>query len=132
MGQEIDSLHFKHHDFQRYQAELEREMALLHTWFAEGRFSARHAIGGLELEAWLIGGDVSPLPINETYLQRLALPTVVPELSKFNIELNVAPQALAGDGLDKLERELRATWQRCAAVAANLDAAVLAVAVNHA
>jgi len=129
MGQEIDSLHFKHQDFQRYQAELERETALLQTWFAEGRFSARHAVGGLELEAWLIGDDVSPLPINETYLQRLALPTVVPELSKFNIELNVAPQALAGDGLDELERELRATWQRCSSVAAELDAAVLAVGI---
>jgi gamma-glutamyl:cysteine ligase YbdK (ATP-grasp superfamily) len=129
MGQEITSPHFSHRDFQRYQAALAQEMALLHSWFAEGRFSSRHSIGGLELEAWLIDGDGAPLPINEAFLKRLAMPTVVPELSRFNIELNVMPQALAGGGLDRLERELRATWQRCAATAAELDAAVLAVGI---
>jgi gamma-glutamyl:cysteine ligase YbdK (ATP-grasp superfamily) len=129
MGQEINSLHFKHHDFQRYAAALEREMVLLHNGFAENRFSTRHAIGGLELEAWLIGADGAPLAINEAYLQRLALNTVVPELSKFNIEINVAPQTLAGDGLGKLEQELRATWRHCSTVAAEMDATVLAVGI---
>jgi hypothetical protein len=129
MGQEINSLHFKHHDFQRYQAALAQEMALLHSWFAEGRFSSRHSVGGLELEAWLIDAAAAPLPINEAYLQRLAMPTVVPELSQFNIELNVAPQFLAGGGLARLEQELRATWQRCNEVAAEMGAAVLAVGI---
>jgi hypothetical protein len=69
------------------------------------------------------------LPINEAFLKRLAMPTVVPELSRFNIELNVAPQSLAGEGLEKLEQELRATWQRCGATAAEMDAAVLAVGI---
>lgn len=129
MGQEITSRHFKHHDFQRYEAALAQEMALLHSWFTEGRFSSRRSIGGLELEAWLIDSAAAPLPINEAYLQRLAMPTVVPELSRFNIELNVAPQYLAGDGLCKLEQELRATWQRCSAVAAGMDASVLAIGI---
>ena len=117
MGQEINSLHFRAHDFHRYAAALEREMAVLHSWFAEDRLSKHHAVGGLELEAWLIGADGAPLAINEAYLRRLALATVVPELSKFNIEINVAPQSLSGDGLDRLEQELCATWQRCTTVA---------------
>ena len=129
MGQEISSQHFKHHDFQRFEAALAQEMALLHSWFAAGRFSSRHSIGGLELEAWLIDAAAAPLPINEAFLQRLAMPTVVPELSRFNIELNVAPQFLAGDGLNKLERELLATWDRCAATAAEMDAEVLAIGI---
>ena len=129
MGQEITSQHFKHHDFQRYEAALAEEMTLLHSWFAEGRFSSRHSVGGLELEAWLIDADAAPLPINEAYLQRLAMPTVVPELSRFNIELNVAPQFLAGDGLGRLEQELRSTWQHCTKVASEMDASVLAVGI---
>ena len=129
MGQEISSRHFRHQDFQRFGAALAKEMVLLHSWFAEGRFSSRHAIGGLELEAWLIDAAAEPLSINEAYLQRLAMPTVVPELSRFNIELNVAPQTLAGDGLIRLDRELRATWRRCAAVAADMEASVLAVGI---
>jgi gamma-glutamyl:cysteine ligase YbdK (ATP-grasp superfamily) len=129
MGQEISSLHFKHHDFQRYQEALAQEMALLHSWFTTDRFSKRHSVGGLELEAWLIDAAAAPLPINEAYLQRLALPTVVPELSRFNIELNVAPQYLIGGGLRHLERELRATWHCCSEVAAEMDSAVLAVGI---
>ena len=34
----------------------------------------------------------------------------MPELSKFNIEFNVDPLPLAGTGLERLERELRALW----------------------
>ena len=129
MGQEITSPHFSHRDFQRFQVALAKEMSLLHSWFDQGRFSTRHSIGGLELEAWLIDGEGAPLPINEAYLKRLALPTVVPELSRFNIEINVEPQYLAGGGLDKLEQELLATWRRCRATAASMDAAVLAIGI---
>ena len=129
MGQEINTLRFKQRDFERYQQGLAREMSLLHSWFMESRFSNRAAIGGLELEAWLIDADGAPQPINEAYLKRLAMPTVVPELSRFNIELNVAPQFLAGKGLEDLEQELRATWQRCGETATDMDAAVLAVGI---
>jgi gamma-glutamyl:cysteine ligase YbdK (ATP-grasp superfamily) len=129
MGQEITSQHFRHHDFQRFGEALAKEMGVLHSWFAEGRFSSRHSIGGLELEAWLTDGAAAPLPINEDFLRCLAMPTVVPELSRFNIELNVAPQCLAADGLCGLELELRETWRRCDAVASAMGASVLAVGI---
>lgn len=129
MGQEIPSQHFARNDFHRHREALANEMALLHSWFSEGHFSTRHAVGGLELEAWLVDPSGFPSPINEKFLQRLDMPTVVPELSRFNIELNVAPQGLADNGLFQLENELRSTWQRCTDLAADMEASILAVGI---
>jgi hypothetical protein len=92
MGQEISVSHFKYHDFHRFERLIDREMEVLHRWFQEGRFSARRAIGGLELETWIVGEHGQPLPVNEELLGRVSSPDVVPELSRFNIEFNVEPQ----------------------------------------
>jgi hypothetical protein len=129
MGQEIATDRFEQVDFERFGARLDREQTLLSGWFAERRFSARSAIGGLELEAWLVGGDGEPLAINESFLARAADPAIVPELAKFNIELNVAPQALAGDGIRRLEEDLAGTCARCAQVGEALGATVVAIGI---
>ncbi len=56
-----------------------------------------------------------PAPHNQSFLHRLGDPFVVPELSRFNIEVNAEPANLAGEGLRELEEHLDATWQRCVA-----------------
>ena len=99
MGIEIQTQHFQPSDFSRFATQLQREADLLHHWFADHHFSRRKAIGGLELEAWLIDAQGLPQPHNDTFLARANDPDIVPELSKFNIELNAPPQPLAGDGL---------------------------------
>jgi hypothetical protein len=129
MGQEIASSRFEQADFERFGKRLDHELALLAEWFGEGRFSTRRAVGGLELEAWLVGPDGEPLPINETFLECAADPAIVPELAKFNIELNVDPQALAGGGIRRLEEALAQTCERCARVGDELGATVLAIGI---
>lgn len=129
MGQEIATREFADADFRRFAVRLERETALLERWIGEKRLSRRRAIGGLELEAWLVDLDGQPLPVNERFLERAADPGIVHELAKFNIEVNVAPQALAGGGLRLLEDELDATWRKCAGVADELGATVVAIGI---
>ena len=129
MGQEIEAAHFHHSDFVRFSDLLKRETALLHDWFATRHFSRRKAIGGLELEGWLISPDGLPQPANEAFLERAADPDVVAELSKFNFELNVEPQALSGNGLRLFEEELTATWLKCQNVAASLDLDVVSIGI---
>ena len=63
----------------------------------------RQAVGwgfviGFELEAWLVDHGLLPAPINEAYLGALDDPLVVPELSRFNVELNGTPLPLRSDG----------------------------------
>ena len=48
------------------------------------------------MEAWLVDGEGAPVCENENFLENLASPLVVPELAKFNVELNGSPCALTG------------------------------------
>ena len=121
MGQEIVAQHFHQRDFQQFDRRLRAETDLVGTWLAEGRFARQPPVAGLELEAWLVHPDGTPAPVNEAFLAAADRPTVVPELARFNIELNVSPQPIAGRGLDALEAELRETWAHCIAVAAAMD-----------
>lgn len=127
MGQEIAASRFRHYDFYRFDRLLRDEMELLREWFRSGRFSRRRSIAGLELESWLVDAAGQPAPINDAVLARLRSPSVVHELSKFNIEFNVAPQPLAGRGLERLCRELSESWRQCEEVAAELGASVVAI-----
>jgi hypothetical protein len=49
-------------------------------------------------------------------------PLVVPELSRFNVELNSVPLRLRGDALLRAEMELERLWDRCNHVAHDMDA----------
>ncbi len=129
MGQEIDSTRFGAADFERYKARCERELALLRDLLAQDKLSQRASIAGAELEGWLVDDAGQPLPINDAFLERLANPEVVHELAKFNVELNVAPQPIAGGGLRRLERDLERTWRACLDAAAGLDATLVAIGI---
>lgn len=129
MGQEISAVHFRYHDFHRFAQLLREEAALLREWFRDRTFSAQRSIAGLELETWLVGPGGEPLPINDQVLALVDSPDVVPELSRFNIEFNVAPQPLAGRGLKALELELGTTWASCDHLAARLGASVMSIGI---
>jgi hypothetical protein len=110
MGEEIGRSVFDEKDSEVFAERLRAETALLSAALERGEFSRRGGIGGLELEAWIVDRRCDPLPANEALLEALASPAVVPELAKFNFEINVEPQALAGPGLARLGEELATTW----------------------
>ncbi len=125
MGQEIDQSKFKKQDFNHFQQALEKETQLLSEWFADNAFANDELTGGFELEAWLIDDDFRPAPINDQYLKALNDPLAVPELAKFNVEVNSTPQCLHGNALKRMEMELNKTWQHCSEVAQENDVKLL-------
>jgi gamma-glutamyl:cysteine ligase YbdK (ATP-grasp superfamily) len=127
MGQDINVSHFKHYDFHRFDQLIAREMEVLHEVFQTGRFSEKRAIGGLELELWIVDAAGNPLPINDDLLARTDSPDIVPEMSRFNVEFNVEPQPLAGRGLELLVSELEQTWRLCEVAASGSGALILAI-----
>lgn len=129
MGQEISVSHFKHHDFRRFERLIEREMEILREWFLERQFSEQRAIGGLELETWIVDPDGHPLAWNDELLDQIQSPDVVRELSRFNIEFNVEPQPLAHRGLRILELEMQQTWKNCHRTAAEFGGSVVAIGI---
>ncbi len=129
MGQDIASTHFSAADFDRFGDRLHAETTRLDALFARQALSRREPVAGLELEAWLVDATGRPAPRNEEFLDRLDAPEVVTELAQFNIELNVPPRPLAGNGLALLARDLQATWERCQSVARAMDLRVVSIGI---
>lgn len=127
MGQEISDTHFSDGDFESFSQRLADETRLAQQTFATGGFAQAGRTAGFELEAWLLDRNFYPEPCNQRFLARIADPLVVPELSRFNIELNGTPQALQGAALHRLEDELAATWARCVQIAHEDEATAVAI-----
>ena len=129
MGQEIRQSHFTRQDFRQFRARLRQETATLSDWFQANRFAPGGNVAGFEIEAWLVDRQGQPAPLNRVFLERLADPLVVPELSVFNIELNTPPLPLHGDVLRRMHANLESLWKRCQRVAAELGAAVVVIGI---
>jgi gamma-glutamyl:cysteine ligase YbdK (ATP-grasp superfamily) len=127
MGSEVRQRFFEAEDFSQFRQRLDQETKLLKQLFDDHAFSERGDVAGFELEAWLIDRAGNPLADNEQFLDVLASPLVVPELAKFNIELNGSPCALTGKVFSRLHDELSATWQRCLATADDLGCRLLTI-----
>lgn len=129
MGQEIEAARFSGKDFAAFSVRLQQETALLSEWFHTGNFSMRDRMGGYEMEAWLVDAAFRPAPVNEVFLQRLDNPMVVPELARFNFEINDHPQNLRGSAFRRFEASLGATWQQCTHVAGELDNRLMMIGI---
>lgn len=117
MGQEIDTTRFKARHFDEFTRRLQQETSLLAEWAQSGRLSGRGPVAGCELEAWLVDRDLQPAAINEAFIEAMADPLVMPELARFNFELNTAPEPLMDRALSRLETALKHTWSRAIEVA---------------
>lgn len=130
MGEEISKAHFGQRDFAEFQQRLEVELEQLRQWESEHRFDDDPLFtAGLELEAWLLDPDGQPAPDNGQFLESLAHASVVPELAKFNFELNVEPQTVSGSGLQRIQNEMVSTWQLCGERAAQLNRRITCIGI---
>jgi gamma-glutamyl:cysteine ligase YbdK (ATP-grasp superfamily) len=129
MGRDVDVERFSQRDFARFGERLRAETELLHDLVEQGAISSHAPVAGLELEGWLIDGQGRPAPRNAELLAALGSPDVVTELGRFNFELNVPPQAVAGDGLARLGADLDALWQRCRDAARALGMQAVAIGI---
>lgn len=122
MGQEITRTDFAPDDFRQFADRLAEETAALHEHARNGGFDdAPRFVAGFELEAWLLDHAGRPSPVNEVLLRVLNDPLVVPELSRFNVELNAPPIGMGPGVLAALEESLQTTWTRCQRVAHGMD-----------
>jgi len=122
MGQEIADSKFDAKAFREFSQRLKRETELLGRWLEQGVFRDCEPMGGFEVEAWLVDAEARPVTIIEPYLERLNSPLVVPELARFNLEINSSPRRLEDRAFSRMAEELEATWGQCERVAADFDA----------
>ena len=122
MGQEISSSTFSATDFAQFRERVRNETQMLAEKLDANALSATGFSFGCEIEAWLVDHAFYPTSINEAFLARLNHPLVVPELSRFNVEINSEPQPLRGEALLRAEIALERLWDHCNAVAHAMDA----------
>jgi len=113
MGSEIAKTEFSEEDFRQFHQNLRKETRILMEWFTSDLFDNHQEMCGFELEAWLIDQHCAPTPRNEEFLQRVNNPLVVPELSKYNFELNITPHPLDCHLPEFLKNELLKLWNIC-------------------
>lgn len=121
MGQEIVSTSFLDADFDCFARRLQAETEQLRNWFGDQRFAGEHYVGGFELEAWITDRNFQPAPVNDRIIKAINSNLVVPELARFNLEINGRPQVLTGNHLQFLHADLSGQWRNCSAVARALD-----------
>jgi len=114
-------------DRQRYRDKLQRCLDAIARMLSEDTFSFDRQHIGLEIELCLVDQQMSPAMANAVVLEKIRDPSFKKELSQHNLELNVPPRPLAGDGALDLERELRASIEEASAKAGDADAALVLI-----
>ena len=113
MGRDVGLGRYGPADFHAFAERLRQETALLRDWLQQGHLLAEPPRIGFELEAWLVDSGGQPMPRNQDFLQRMDDPLVVPELARFNVELNGPPRWLEDNPFHGLADDLGGLWQRC-------------------
>ena len=107
MGDDVASRTFTREDRQRYRDKVHRCLDVFARMLAESRFDFDTPMTGMEVELNLVDADGHPALRNTEVLAQIDDPAFVQELGRFNLEINVPPRSLVGDGA-------RATRPRCA------------------
>lgn len=80
---------------------------------------------GAEQEFFLVDRNWRPAPVNTEILERIDDPRVVPELGRFNMELNAEPVPYGGDCLSRLQEQLEDLLELVHRTARERDAEIL-------
>jgi hypothetical protein len=109
MGEEVAQTTFSREDRARYRHKVRRCLDVFAEMLRDARFDFERPLTGMEIELNLIDGDAGPAFRNADVLAAVADPAFQTELGQFNVEINVAPRRLAGDGPTQYERAVRAS-----------------------
>lgn len=107
MGEGVASRAFTREDRQRYRDKVYRCLDVFARMLAESRFDFEIPLTGMEVELNLVDDDGRPAMLNAEVLTLIDDPAFVEELGRFNLEINVPPQSLSGDGARRYETDVR-------------------------
>jgi hypothetical protein len=111
VGDEVDRQEFSRADRTRHREKVQASLDVLERMLAEGRFEAMSPMSGLEIELNLIDDRFEPAMRNAEALSVIADPQFQTELGRFNLEINVPPRRMEGDGLTAFARQIRAALE---------------------
>jgi gamma-glutamyl:cysteine ligase YbdK (ATP-grasp superfamily) len=107
MGEDVVGRTFSREDRQRYRDKVHRCLDVLARMLAEEQFDFETPLTGMEVELNLIDAEGNPAMRNNEVLASIDSPAFVQELGRFNLEINIPPQSLVGDGARRYEDQVR-------------------------
>jgi hypothetical protein len=129
MGRHVQLQTFSRADRTRYRDKIRANLEVLGRMLSEMTFEASAPMTGLEIELNLVDALCDPVMRNAAVLAEIADPDFVTELGQFNIEINVAPRELRGDGLSAFESRIRASLNAAEARAAAIGAHLVMIGI---
>jgi gamma-glutamyl:cysteine ligase YbdK (ATP-grasp superfamily) len=129
MGTRVTDRTFTPVDRQRYRDKMRRGLHALRRMLADGTFFFPHQQMGLEMELCLVDDQLNPSMSNRKVLEKINDPAFTTELGQHNIEINLPPRVLAGDGTLELERELRSAVSGANSKARDVGAKLVQVGI---
>ncbi|MBB4939712.1 hypothetical protein FHR32_004017 [Streptosporangium album] len=107
MGRDVPAMVFSREDRRRYRDKVRRCLDVLAQMLRESRFDSDRPKAGLEIELHLVDDRGEPTMKNAEVLAAIAEPDWATELGQFNVEINVIPELLEGEGSVRLEKVVR-------------------------
>ncbi|SCL28740.1 glutamate--cysteine ligase [Micromonospora inyonensis] len=109
MGEDVGVRNFTREDRARYREKVRRCLDVFAEMLRESRFESERPTTGLEIELNLVDDRSMPAMRNADVLAAIADPSFQTELGQFNVEINVPPRRLAGNGTAEFEETVRAS-----------------------
>jgi hypothetical protein len=129
MGQEVETRVFTREDRTRHREKVRQCLDVFERMLRESRFETGKPTTGLEIELNLIDTGSDPALKNAEALEAIADPDFQTELGQFNLEINVPPRRLEGDGFARFEDDVRASLNAAENKASKVGAHLIMVGI---
>ena len=129
MGEKVAARNFSREDRQRYREKLHSCLDVFGRMLSESKFDFEQPLTGMEIEFNLVDDNADPAMRNDEVLEAIASEVFQAEVGQFNIELNGRPGTIAGNAVDKLERDLRASLNKADERARSVGAHIVMIGV---
>ncbi|RSN00294.1 glutamate--cysteine ligase [Nonomuraea sp. WAC 01424] len=107
MGRDVPVVVFSRDDRRKYREKVRRCLDVFAQMLRESRFEFERPRAGLEIELNIVDARGEAAMRNAQVLAAIEQPDWATELGQFNIEINVEPRELSGDGPLHLEEDVR-------------------------
>jgi hypothetical protein len=129
MGKAVASTTFTRQDHKTYRRKVRRCLDVFALMLDHFEFDEDRPMTGFEVEIALVDGKGDPAMRNNEILAVVDDPIFTDELGLFNLEANIPPRLIGGDGLADYERTMRAGFEAANAKAQAFDANLVLIGI---
>ncbi len=129
VGASVGKRTFTREDRKRYREKVHRCLDVLARMLSRSQFDFDRPLTGMEVELNLVDAQGRPALLNRVVIDTIADPGFVEELGQYNLEINVPPHDLAGDGPRRYEHEMREQLNIANATAGQVGAGMIMIGI---